>query len=288
MMICEFTETVRRHWWKCLAVAFATSITVLLVTLRMPDLYRAEGVIAPAADEEKLPSTLGILASSIGVPFGVPNKVEDLDALFKSNDLTVRIFRKYNLWPIFYRERFDPATGKITTSLLDRLKGEKNASRAPNDWDAIRAAEDFLRVAVNTKKGLLSVIVETEDPESSKAIVGYYLEEAKSRLQEEAFDRASKNKKFLMDQVGKTVDALTRDRVFALYGQEVEREMLAKNREQFGFRVIDSPRATDRRSKPYRITASLLSFFIVLFAAGLVFFLRDVARDQGTQAIEGR
>jgi len=29
-----------------------------------------------------------------------------------------------------------------------------------------------------------------------------------------------------------------------MYGQEVEKEMMARNREQFGFKVIDSARVT--------------------------------------------
>ena len=60
--------------------------------------------------------------------------------------------------------------------------------------------------------------------------------------------RATKNKKFIEEQIGKTVDALTRDRLYSLYGQEVEREMMARNREQFGFRVIDFP--ASRTGKP--------------------------------------
>jgi hypothetical protein len=50
------------------------------------------------------------------------------------------------------------------------------------------------------------------------------------------------NKKFIEEQIGKTVDALNRDRLYSLLGQEVEREMMARNREQFGFRIIDVPR----------------------------------------------
>jgi len=37
-----------------------------------------------------------------------------------------------------------------------------------------------------------------------------------------------------------------------LYGQEVEREMMGRNREQFGFRVVDAPRVPDRKSGPER------------------------------------
>jgi uncharacterized protein involved in exopolysaccharide biosynthesis len=70
-------------------------------------------------------------------------------------------------------------------------------------------------------------------------------------------------------QIGKTIDELTRDRLYSLYGQEVERELMARNREQFGFRVIDSPRVPDRKSKPNRtmiaIVATLVSILVCTF-----------------------
>jgi uncharacterized protein involved in exopolysaccharide biosynthesis len=88
------------------------------------------------------------------------------------------------------------------------------------------------------------------------------------------------NKKFIEEQIGKTVDALTRDRLNSLYGQEVEREMMARNREQFGFRVIDAPRIPDRKFKPRRglgaIAAAILTFFI-----GCVFFIVRNKPHQG-------
>jgi hypothetical protein len=67
------------------------------------------------------------------------------------------------------------------------------------------------------------------------------------------------NKKFIEEQIGKMVDALTRDRLNSLYGQEVEREMMARNREQFGFRIIDSPRIADRKSRPQRAKTAVLA-----------------------------
>ena len=98
----------------------------------------------------------------------------------------------------------------------------------------------------------------------------YYLDEGKSRLQEEALDRAVKNKKFIEEQIGKTVDALTRDRLYSLYGQEVEREMMARNREQFGFRVVDAPRVPDRKFKPRRSVNAIMAV-VLSFLAGWIF-----------------
>ena len=115
----------------------------------------------------------------------------------------------------------------------------------------------------------------------------YYLDEGKSRLQEEALDRAIKNKKFIEEQIGKTIDALTRDRLYSLYGQEVEREMMARNREQFGFRVIDSPRVPDRKSRPMRSRSIAASTALSLLAGGLFFAYRERNRSLPPRRVDG-
>jgi uncharacterized protein involved in exopolysaccharide biosynthesis len=269
----EFFAILRPAWWKIVLFSLAVGFVTFLVTLQMPNLYQATAVITPAMEEKKPIPALGILAS-FGVELGNPSRVEDLETLFKSNDLTVRVFRKYNLWHTVLPDKFDPATGKMRACWTDRLfRGEKGL-RAPSDWDAIRAAKDRLKVSVNRKANTVSISFESPSAEGSAEVVKHYLDEGKNRLQEEALDRATKNKKFIEEQIARTVDALTKDRLYSLYGQEVEREMMGRNREQFGFRVIDTPRVPDRKFKPHRGFGSVLAVVISLFAGCVFIALR--------------
>jgi uncharacterized protein involved in exopolysaccharide biosynthesis len=268
----EYFAILRKNGWKIVLFSLAVGLVTLLVMFLLPNIYQATAVLTPAVDEKRPNPALGILAS-VGIDIGSPTKVEDLETLFKSNDLTVRVFRKYNLWSIVLPDKFDSATGKMKFCWTDRLFGGEKGPRAPGDWDAIRAAKDRLNVFVNKKTGTVSVSFETPSAEGSANVVKYYLDEGKSRLQEEALDRAVKNKQFIEEQIGKTIDALTRDRLYALYGQEVEREMMGRNREQFGFRVVDAPRVPDRKLKPHRLRASIasavISFFVLCIYSGL-------------------
>jgi uncharacterized protein involved in exopolysaccharide biosynthesis len=270
----ELLAILRPVWWKVVLFSLAVGLVTLVVMFRFPNRYQATAVIAPPAQEKSENPAFGMLAT-LGVNVGVASKVEDLETLFKSNDLTVRVFRKYPLWPILYGNRYDRATGKLKRSWTSRLFGGKESS-PPGDWDAIREAKTHLKVFVNRRAGTLSISFESTSKEGSADIVKDYLEEGKNRLQEEALDRAVKNKNFIEEQIGKTVDALTRDRLYSLYGQEVEREMMARNREQFGFRVIDVPRAPDKKSGPPR---GFIALMATLFS-GFVFFLYFVAKNR--------
>lgn len=273
--LAPFAAVLRRDWWKIAALSVAVGLATLVASFGFPNVYSATAVVAPAAEEGKQAPLLAGTLSSLGIVVGGPTKVEDLESLFRSDDLAVRVFRKHDHWATLYGSCYDAGTGTVKPGWIDRLAGRAKAPRAPGDWDAIRAARRSLKIFVNKRSGILSLTCESRSADGSAAIVAHYLEEGKSRLQEEAFERANRNKHFIGEQIGKTLDPLTRDRLYALYGQEVEREMLAKNREQFGFRIIDSPRVPDRKSKPRRAIAALLATVSCALLLGAVFLLRS-------------
>lgn len=246
-------------WWRAGLVSVVVGVAALLVLLQLKNVYRATATIMPVLDEGKQGPSLALGAiASLGLGGG-PAKVEDLEALFRSNDLTVRVFRKYDHWAIVLGDRYNAAKGTLTPTLLDRLSGNEKGDRPPGEWDAIRESKKRLKILANRKAGILVVSIESHSAEGSASMVKHYLEEGKDRLQEEAFERASRNKKFIEGQISRTVDPVTRDRMYSLYGQEVEREMMARNREQFGFKIIDSPRVPDRKAGPHRVLIALLA-----------------------------
>ncbi len=272
--IGEFVLIMRRSWWKAGLVAIAAGLAALAATAALPNVYRATAVIAPAADEGKQAPFLGGALASFGIVVGGPTKVEDLESLFRSDDLAVRVFGKYDLWGAVYGGRYDPQTGMLAPGWTGRLAGDARRPKRPDDWDAIRAARDGLKVSVNKRAGTLVVSFDSRSAEGSARVVRHFLEEGKNRLQEEALARASRNKQFIGEQIARTVDPLTRDRLYTLHGQELEREMLAKNREQFGFRLIDSPRNPDRKIGPRRAQDAVLAAMVGFLAACGVFLVR--------------
>lgn len=275
--LATYFAAFRKVWWKVVAFSLAVGVVTLVATFFIPNTYQATAVITtPTVEEGKKSAALGALAF-LGINLGGPSTVEDLDTLFKSDDLTARVFKKHDLWSITLGDRYDSSTGKMELSWVDRLFSNEEGARPPGDWDAIRLAKKKLKVSINKRADTVSLSFESPSAEASASIVQYYLEEGKSRLQEEALERAMKNKRFIEEQIEKTHDALTKERLYSMYGQEVEKEMMARNREQFGFRIIDSPRVPDRKFKPRRglsaTLAAILSFF-----AGCVYFIVHVSR----------
>ncbi len=278
----EYFAVFRKTWWKIALFSLVPGVIAMAITWRMPNIYQATAVVTPVTEEGKQNPTLGALAAIGGIATG-PAKVDDLETLFRSNDLTVRVFRKYNLWPIVLGDRYDPASGKMKVGWLEALSTGEKGPRPPGYWDAVRSARKRMILTVNKKAGALSLSFDSPSAEGSADIVRHYLEEGKSRLQEEALERAGRNKKFLEEQLGKTSDLLSRDRLYALYGQEMEREMLARNREQFGFKVIDFPEPPDRKARPQRLLIALLTALLSFLSLSIIVCIggRDRANPVG-------
>lgn len=264
----DYMSILRPKLFGIILVSLICGVALFLYMFTQPNVYRASAIITPSIDETQKNPAFGALAS-IGVVASGPTKAEDLESVFLSKDLTVRVFFKYNIWPTVLPTTFNVKSGTIRRSWIDYTFGRLKIATKPSDWDAIHVAERNLVVSVNQKNGTVSISYDSPSPEGSAQIVKYYLEEAKNLLQEEALERATKNEKFIQQQIARTVDALTRDRLYTLYGQEVEREMVAQNREQFGFRIIDSPRIPDRKVKPRRVLSAVMGAILsFLFFCG--------------------
>lgn len=287
--LADYWAAFREGWWMIGLFALFIGGVVAFAVLQIPNRYVASAVVSPVGDEGKVTPGMGALAS-IGLPASLSSKVEEIDSVFRSKDLAVRVFSKHDLWPLLLGDRIDPVSGTFRPGELARLKaklagkGDPAAGRKPGDWDAIRASRESLRVVPNKKAGTLAISFESLSAEGSARIVGHFLEEAKSRLQEEAIGRAGRNKRFIEEQIAKSYDPLVRDRLYFLYGQEVEREMLAKNREQFGFKIIDSVRVPDRKSRPARAKAVYLAVISASFAAYLALLYRRLKKKTASPA----
>jgi uncharacterized protein involved in exopolysaccharide biosynthesis len=266
MPLSEQLALVRAARWRISGIALGCGVVAALLSLTVSNSWRARAVLTPTGDDSKAAAgALGALAS-FGLSLGGPSKIEDLESLMKSDDLTARVFANHDFWGEVYGDKYDPAAKLLRQNLLERLLPGK-PPKPLGDWDAIRVADNALKVSMNKKAGTLQLTFESRTPEGCAAIVSAYLDEARDRLQDEALDRAKKNKAFIQQQIATTNDALARDRLFSLLGQELEKEMMARNRESLGFKLIDAPRAPDRKAGPARALISVFATLVGGFLA---------------------
>lgn len=296
-------------------LVFFTVLATAVSAIRQIDIYRATAVITPIGPEGSGSGSLSILSQQFG---GIPGislpasaSTTEIVNLLNSNMLREKMVDKYNLLSVLFYESWDEEKGEwkkgeeggfslnpsrwIVGVLRGILNGKKAAAvnapsmndgndGAPSMWDGIRTLQDIIAVNNDVKNNTITVSVDYYDPEMAAKMVEYLLATLTEHMSSEAKKGANTKRSYLEGQLRSTADPLIRQKIYTLISQQIEAAMMSELKEEFAFRVIDPPKAPDRRIKPKRSTMVMMGFFISLFAGVfLAFFLEYIknARSKG-------
>mgnify|MGYP001582039364 CR=1 FL=1 len=300
-------------WKRKVMITLVVVIIVLATTtlsIFMTNIYQSTAIITPISSKE---GSGGSLSSALAQQFGglpgisLPgsSSASEIVNLLKSNILREKIIDRYNLLPVLFYEKWDDEKkdwkkeGKsfsLNPSVLVQkvLKTIGPEIRNPNPkaqddgipavWDGLRTLNKIVKVADNKKDNTISISVEFSDPEMAAKMVEYFLVTLTDHMSGEAKRVARTNRKYLEEQLWATADPLIKQKIYNLIAQQIETSMMSEVKENFAFKVIDPPKAPDKKIKPKRAQMVVISFITALFAAVfMAFFLEYIEkmRDQG-------
>lgn len=287
-------EYLRIIWRNKLFILGAVTVSVMVIALHsmtIKDVYRAHAVIMPAQAREGgqmstlLAQQLGGLASFAQ---GGANSESELLNLLKSNVLREKMIEKHKLMPVLFPEKWDKAkkSWKQTNGFASRLMSlGKPADEKPHSgpalWDGLRALNSIVSVNKNMREGSITVAVEFHDPQTAAKLVEYMLSSLTQHMSDEAQRVADINRRYLEAQLGRTADPFIKQKIYNMIAQQIETAMMAEIKENFAYKIIDPPRAPDRKIRPNRFPKVVFGF-IVSFSASivLVFFWEKIIRQR--------
>jgi uncharacterized protein involved in exopolysaccharide biosynthesis len=279
-------------------VVAVVSLTVV-ISLFMTNIYQSKAVITPVAAKEgaRGGGALSALAQQFGglpgITFPGASSASEIVALLESNILREKVIGRYNLMPVLFHEEWDPEKkdwkrGGISlnplyyVSKLAKLlqpqapKGVRKAEEGvPDIWDGIRELDDIVNVKNNIKENSITITADFYDPEMAAKLVEYFLLTLTDHMSEEARRVAMTNRKYLEEQLVKTADPLIKQNIYNLIAQQLETSMMAEVKENFAFKIIDPPKAPDKKIKPKRALMVILSFVMALFVGIFVAFFME-------------
>lgn len=271
----DIREMIRVLWarkWIIMGITAFVGAATLGLGMLQKNVYRASAVVKPVEEREGGgASQIGGMLSGFGIDFGGSSDIQSLAVLFKSQELAVRVFGSDNLYLKLFPDWEKAKSGSLLA--FGNSPEDTKPGGGPSDWDYIRAAQKFLAVQPEIKKKIITVSFDSNSPGLAAEIVGKFMSEAKNLLQDQALSKATKNVKFLEDLIRNTHDPMAKDKVFSLYSREIEREMLARNKDQFGFVVVDSARVPDKKIAPHRLKRAIIASFLVFLACAVYFLL---------------
>jgi len=283
----DLRELFRTLWagkWLIGGITFAAAVIAVVVALMLPDIYRAEALLAPNNQEgagglSALAAQYGGLASLAGInlPAGSVDKTAlGLEVLKSRKFISEFIERHDILVPLMAAEGWDAGSGEVEIDSDEYDVVEKNWIREvsppkktiPSMQEAHERFMDILSVSQDRKSGFVSISVEHYSPIVAKRWVDWLVDDLNSSIMHQDVEEAGQAIEYLKRQVENTSVANLQNVFFNLIEEQSKTIMLAEVTDEYLFKTLDPAVAPEMKSKPKRtlivLVSAILGFFVAI------------------------
>jgi len=273
--LLEYWNVIWKRRKLIFGASFAAALLAVVISLLMPNIYRAQVLLAPVTGEESKGGGLsaalgglGGLASMAGVSLGSSGSTDENLAVLKSREFIWKFVKDNKLMAILFEDDWDAAAKKWK---------KDDSEDQPNLWDAYRlfTKGNVMNVDADKKTGLVTVSVEWEDSELAAKWANALVSRLNAYLRRKAIARSEANLTYLNKELDRTRVADMRQTLFELISQEQKKAMLANTQEEFAFRVLDAASPPDKKAKPKRSLIVILSTFVAGFLTVIAVFIQE-------------
>lgn len=285
----ELWQIIWDQRWVIIGITSLFAVASIIVSLMLPNIYRAEVLLAPVSVDSKggsmaaTLSNLGGLASLAGISMGTSSSIEESLAVLKSKTFLWQFVEDNKLMPILFHEQWDAEQGKWI---------EPDVDPPPTLWDAYRLLTDgILTVSADKKTGLVTLAVEWTDPTVAAQWANELVARLNSYLRNLAIARSEDNLKYLNDELKRNTVADFRQTLYELIAKEQQTAMLANTRREYAVRTIDAAIEPDKKSKPKRALIVILATLLGAMLSVVWIFVRQVMarqRERHADFVESR
>jgi uncharacterized protein involved in exopolysaccharide biosynthesis len=266
------TEVKASKVMLCGLVAVFTLVGIVIGRLSHRQ-YEASTVLSPVADEgsgrmgglSALASQYSGLASLAGITLPGGSKKDESIAVLQSELLTERYIRDRNLLPILYADLWDPVAKKWRTT---------DPKKTPTLWKANRYFKTIRGVMEDKKGGLVILTIKWTDPKQAAQWANDLVKITNGYLREKAIQEAQRNIAYLNEQATRTNVIEAQKAVYSLLETEINKEMVARGREEYALKVIDPAFVPERPSSAGPLLLGMLGFGLGCVVGVLVVFGR--------------
>ena len=236
----EFWQVLWQNRILIISMAVLAGVLAAAITLFMPNVYKAELVMVPAAEGgskgKGLSAALGGMAVLAGVDLGSSNSADEDLAVLSSRDFLFDFIKKNN----------------VAASVF--LEPEK-----VSEWSSYRWFKKHLSISSSSKSRLVVISFEWKDPEKAAQWLNALVASLNQYLKARAIERSRKSLAYLKAEVERTSVMALREVLYGLIAKEQQKAMVANTQDEYAFYVLDSAVAPEDKVSPKRAMITLLS-----------------------------
>jgi uncharacterized protein involved in exopolysaccharide biosynthesis len=260
--VIAILKVIWRYKYFIALVAALFVLIAIYVALSTTPVFRAEVVVTKARDESigrgaSLASQFGGLMGIAGLRLGQGGQSYEDQAVLLSRHLAEEFVKR----------------NELVTELVSNVEG------AATLWFAVNSFRDqVLSIRSDDDLGTTTISIKWTDPNVAARWANEYVGLANELIRTRALDDASRNIKYLQDQIAKT-DVVEIQRVmYSLVEAETKTLMLANARQEYAFTVVDPAVAPERRIWPRRSLMVLTGGVLGIFAGVALAFAHSLWR----------
>lgn len=286
--------------WLISSITFAVSLIAVVVVLILPNVYRAEALLAPNDQEgvgglSALAAQYGGLASLAGIDLkaGSTDKTAlGLEVLKSRKFISEFIERHEILVPLMASDGWDAETGdlEIDDDDYDVTGSEwvRNVrpprKTIPSLQEAYEEFMDILSVSQDKKTGFVTLAIEHYSPTVAKQWVDWLIDDLNGSIMRQDVDEAEQAIEYLNDQIKNTSLAELQNVFFSLIEEQTKTVMLAKVTDEYLLKTLDPAVAPELKARPKRSLIVILAALLggILGIVVQLIWPRNVTLRQGS------
>lgn len=286
----EFMYLLKKKKISFFIVSVLVGIVASVLTLKMPNIYRSEIVLAPALADAgiKVPGQLGGLAALAGVNLnsGSDSKVEYAIEVLKSKKFLSTFIEKHNLLvPIMASNGYDEASRQVTfdPAIYDESnkkwvrKVKKPYEQTPTVLEASIVFVKKIGISQDKTTGIYRITLDTHSPEDSKKWLEMLIHGLNEEIRLRDISGSTDSIDFLQKEVQKATNSEMRAMLYSLIEEQYKTLTIAKIKKEYILKTVDPATVPFSKESPKRslivvisliVANVLLAFFVILSNVG--------------------
>ena len=256
-------------WEKKLTIILITTFFAffsVLFSLMLPNIYKSESILAPTESDNSLSAQLMSISpiarlGGMNIPQENSSKSEEALARIQSYDFFVKYFLpnidSRNLSSI---KKWDSSDNKIIY-----FKENENSSK-PSNQELFIAYNEILSINKNLENSFINISIAHQSPYIAKEWLNLIIDSINNSMRNEYIIIAENSINFLKSSLEDTNVQPIKDSISDLLENQLQALMLAKSNDDYIFKRLSSPVASEYKDSPNRTTICILGAFI-----GLIF-----------------
>jgi uncharacterized protein involved in exopolysaccharide biosynthesis len=253
--------------WLIIALTTFSSITAVIYSLSLPDIYESKALLSPVGSESgssKPMNNIGGLASLAGINLSTSFGGNSAKALEKVRTLS---FFKDNILPnIFLPDLMAAKSWDAGTNIITY---ENNYNLDTKTWDETPTAQqsyrdfmDLMTISSNYDTGFITVSIKHKSPHVAKEWVELIVNQLNYFFRSYDKKEAQLSMDFLNAQIAKTSYTEINQVIAQLLQNKIQQLTLIEANESYVFFYLDPPMVMEEKTGPDRSSMMILGFIL--------------------------